>query len=270
MTISEQLSRETRELTFDTLPDVVVHESKRRLLDTLACGIAGFDSPPSRALQALFEETGGPAEATLYGSGFRTSAMNAALANGVMVRFSEAMDLSLESANGVTFHGHPGEVIPSILAVGERQHSSGKDIITAIVLGYQLLNRLSYAMAGGRAIEHNGWKNEIRAGLIVPLVVGKLMGLTEQQLVNAVGISGCFSSGLGLLDHGSEEVTMSRDLRFPHHAYQAILAALMAQKGFEGPSRVYEGHNGFNEVISRGKIDLALLSQSDGEFNILY
>jgi 2-methylcitrate dehydratase len=270
MTVSEKLARETQELTFEQLPAEVVHEVKRRVIDTLACAVGGYDSPPSKVIRDLIKDLGGPAESTVVGNGLRTSAMNAALANGVMVRYTEAMDRSLESKDGLVQHGHPGEVIPGVLAVGERQHSNGKEIVTAVVLGYQLMNRLSYAMGGATPISRLGWKHEIRAGLIVPLVVGKLMGFSEAQMVNAVGISGSYTGELGILDHGAEEVTMARELRFPYATYQAILAALMAQKGFEGPSRIYEGHHGFAEVMARGKIDLARLTRRDEDFNILY
>lgn len=271
MTVSEELAHEALELTFRQLPAEVVHEAKRRVMDTLACAIGGFDSPPSLVLQDLVKDLGGPAEATIHGSGLRTSCMNAALVNGVMVRFTEAMDRSIEGRHGVTQHGHPCEVIPSIIAVAERQHSTGKEVITAIVLGYQLMNRLSYAAGGANAIEKHGWKNEIRAGVIVPLVVGTLMDLTHEQMVNAVGIAGCYTgAGLGVVHHELEKATMARNLRFPYAAYHAIFAALMSQRGFEGPSRVYEGHDGFAEVILRGNVDLARLTRRDEDFNILY
>lgn len=271
MTISHQLARETLDLTFDHLPAAIVHEAKRRVLDTLACALGGYDSPPSRMLQRLIEALGGPAESTVYVSGLRTSCMNAALVNGAMVRFTEAMDMSIDGTHGTTRLGHPAEIIPSILAVAERQHSTGKDTIAAVVLGYQLLDRISLAAGGSRAIVSHGWKQEIRAAPIVPLVVGKLMGLTEQQLVNAVGISGSYPAGpLGLLDHGSEEGTMARNLRFPMIAHHAILATLMAERGFEGPSRLFEGHDGFNEVVFRGQIDAARLTQRSGDFTIVY
>jgi 2-methylcitrate dehydratase len=270
LTVSQELARETDEWSYEQLPAEVVHEAKRRVIDMLACVIGGFDSPPSLAIQRLVRHLGGPMESTICGSGVRTSAMNAALANGVMLRFTEAMDRSIEGRDGVTSHGHPGEVIPCILAVGERQHSTGQEVIAAIVLGYQLMNRLSYAMGGTVAVSRFGWKHEIRAGVILPLVVGKLLGLTQEQMVSAVGISGSFTGELGILDHGSEVVPMARDLRVPYAAYQAILAALMAQNGFEGPSRVFEGNHGFAEVMVSGNIDLARLTRRDDDFNIMY
>lgn len=270
LTVSQKLAQETLEWAFEGLPSEVVHEAKRRVVDMLACVVGGHDSPPSRAIQKTIEQLGGPPEATVCGSARRTSAMNAALANGVMLRFTEAMDRSVEGPDGKTSHGHPGEVIPCILAVGERQRSSGRDVITAIVLGYQLMNRLSYAMGGTVAISRFGWKHEIRAGVILPLVVGKLLGLSESQLVNAVGISGSYTGELGILDHGQEVVPMARDLRIPYAAYQAILAALMAQNGFEGPARVFEGHHGFAEVMVKGNIDLDRVTRRDDDFNIMY
>jgi len=270
MTISEQLAREAQDLTYEQLPENVVHEAKRRVLDTLACAVAGYDSPPSLALRALVDELASPGEATVVGSGVRTSAMNAALTNGVMVRYTEAMDRSLEGFDGVIQHAHPGEVVPGVLAVGERQKSSGRESILAIVLGYQLLNRFSYAMGGAAAISSLGWNSEVRVGYIMPLVVGKLMGLSEQQMVNAVGITGSYTGELHVSDHEAEQRTMARNLRFPHATYQSILGALMAKNGFEGPSRVFEGNAGFIEVMARGKIDPSRLTQRDSNFNILY
>lgn len=270
LTVSQKLARETLEWRYAQLPDEVVHEAKRRVIDMIACIVGGYDGPPGRAIRRTIEQLGGPAEATVCGSGRRTSAMNAALANGVMLRSTEAMDRSVEGPHGKTSHGHPGEVVPSILAVGERQRSSGQDVITAVVLGYQLMNRMSYSMGGTVAISRFGWKHEIRAGVILPLVVGKLLGLTEAQLVNAVGISASYTGELGILDHGSEVVPMARDLRVPYAAYQAILASLMAQNGFEGPPRVLEGHHGFAEVMVRGNIDLERLTRRDDDFNIMY
>lgn len=269
-TISEQLADEVLALQFEDLPEAVVRESKRRVLDTLACAVGGYDSPPSRAILQVIHRLGGPAESTVCGGGSRTSSMNAALANGVMVRFTEAVDRAIEGPGGVTQHGHPCEVIPGILAVAEAHHTTGRDVIVAIVLGYELMSRLSYAVGGAQALEKMGWKHEVRAGLVVPLVVGRLMGLTRDQMVNAAGIAGCYSGGLGLLDHGAEEVTMARNLRFPYAAYQAILAASMAQQGLTGPSRVFEGHNGFVEVICRGTMDLGRVTARQGDFSILH
>ena len=115
-----------------------------------------------------------------------------------------------------------------------------------------------------------GWTNEITIYYIVPLVAGKLLGLDEEQMENAVGISGSFVGVLEALDDPLEGRNMARDLRFPFPAYQGILGALMAQEGFTGPSRVFEGRHGFAEVIARGNIDLERLTQREEDFSILH
>ena len=267
-TISERLAQEARALSFEQLPAPVIHEAKRRVMDIMACAVGGFDSRPSRVMQEVAKELGGSAESTIVGSGFKTSCLNAALANGVMVRFTEAMDRGLTGPGGVQ-QSHPGEIIPAVLAVGERQHSSGRDVITAIVLGYEL-NRVSDAMGGGWHTQTWGWKPEIRAGLIVPLVIGRLLGLDETQMVNAVGVAASFLGELGIMDHAIEGRTMARNLRFPYAAYEGILSAFMAMKGLEGPRRIYEGRDGFNEIICGGQMDLARLLRRDDDFKILY
>ena len=267
MTISETLAREAYDLTYDELPPDVIAEAKRRLIDMVGCAIGGFDSPPERILRQTLLPAGGTAESSVCVSGQRTSCMNAALINGVMARFTEGVDRGVSLDLGVNL-GHPSEIIPSVIAVGEREHSTGKDVVTAVVLGYELLNRICAAAGGTRALSSRGWLAEIRAGLVVPLVVGKLLGLNVEQLVNAVGLSGSFAGGLGIVDHGSEVVTMARNLRFPILAYQGILYSLMAQQGFEAPGRIFEGHGGFIEVVLNGQIDLERLTRRPESFSI--
>src|SRR5262249_34717790 len=268
-TITQLLAREALALTFDELPAPLVHETKRPVMDIMACAVGGSDSPPSRAVRDLVADLGGPPEATIVGTGQRTSCMNAALVNGTMVRFTEAMDRGLSGPGGVQ-QSHPGEIIPVVLALAERQRSSGKDAISAIVLGYQLSNRVSDAMGGGYQTQEWGWKPEIRASLVVPLVAGRLLGLDEAQMVSAVGISASYLGELGIMDHAKEGRTMARNMRHPYAGYQGILSALMAQKGMEGPARVIEGPDGFNEIICHGQMDLERLVRPDADHKIMY
>lgn len=102
----------------------------------------------------------------------------------------------------------------------------------------------------------------------MPLAAGKLLGLNETQMENAVGIAGSCHAVLGILDTPAEEYTMTKNIRFPTMSYAGIMAAMLAQKGFTGPTTVIEGHDGFVEAIMNGDYDLSKIVPQRGKFAI--
>ena len=277
-TVAEQLAAEAKELTFRDLPPEVIHQVKRLVLDTVGVAFGGYQSDSSQIIQSLIKEIKEPTESTVFGSGLKTSCLYATLANGVMVRYLEFMDRNrlpedFLSKAVSSIHGHHSESIPPVLAVGERQRSTGQEIITAIVVAYELATKFSDSINSVEGIGNlpkMGWKQEIKTPYVMALVVGRLLGLSEEQMAHALAVAGCFSAELGILEVGDEEVTMARNLMFPYGAYHGILGALLAQKGFEGPLRVFEGHHGFAEVVLRGNIDLEKLTQRRKDWSILH
>jgi 2-methylcitrate dehydratase len=183
-----------------------------------------------------------------------------------MLRYLDFNDTAFIKTEGVyRIDYHPSELIPPILAVGEREHLSGKEMITAIVLGYDLSYRFLAGIVGA-GLEERGWNIDTRGAYIIPLVAGKILGLNEAQMENAIGISASSHAVFGILDHPSEELTMTKNIRYPTMAYGGILAAMLAQKGFTGPTRMIEGHNGFIEVIMKGDYDLKKLIDTERRF----
>ena len=268
MGVARELARHVRDLAFQDLPSDVVHQTKRLVLDTLGCAIGGYTSEASRIIQEVVKELGHSEEATVFGSGLRTSCLNAALANGAMVRYLDYNDTAF-IIQGETYRTgyHPSEVIPPILALAERQHLSGKDVITAINLGYDLSLAFLEGIIG-EGMEKRGWNGDTRGAFMMPLVAGKILGLTEDQMQNAVGISGSCHAVFGILDTPAEEYTMTKNIRFPMMSYAGILAAMLAQKDFTGPASMIEGHDGFVEVIMEGNYDLDKLLRFKGKFAI--
>lgn len=268
MSVARELAKYANDLTFRDLPPDVVHQTKRVLLDTIGCAIGGYESEASRAIEELIKESGHPEEATVFGSGLRTSCLNATLANGAMVRYLDYNDTAFILQGEIYRTGyHPSEVIPAILALAERQHLSGSDVITAIVMGYDLsLSFLEGVVGPG--MEKRGWNGDTRGAYIMPLIAGKMLGLNEAQMENAVGISGSCHAILGILDTPAEEYTMTKNIRFPTMAYGGIWAAMLAQKGFTGPTSIIEGHDGFIEVIMQGEYDLNRLIPIKGKYAI--
>jgi 2-methylcitrate dehydratase len=268
MGVARELAKHAASLTFQDLPPDVIHQTKRIMLDTLGCAIGGYDSEANRAIQELIRELKHPEESTIFGSGLKTSCLNAVLANGAMVRYLDYNDTAF-ILQGETYRTgyHPSEVIPPILALAERQHLSGKDVITAIVLGYDLSISFLEGVIG-LGMERKGWNGDTRGAYIMPLIAGSILGLDEVQMENAVGISASCHAVLGILDTPAEEYTMTKNIRFPTMAYSGILSAMLARKGFTGPTTVIEGHDGFVEVIMNGEYDISRLANIKGKFAI--
>jgi 2-methylcitrate dehydratase len=256
MSVALELAKQARKLAFQDVPDDVVHQTKRLMLDTLGCAIGGYESEASKIIQEFVKETDHPGEATVIGSGLRTSCLNATLANGAMVRYLDYNDTAFILQNETYRTGyHPSEVIPPILALCERQHLSGREVITAINLGYDLSLAFLEGVRGA-GMEKKGWNGDTRGAYIMPLVAGYILGLTEEQMESAVGIAGSCHAVLGILDTPAEEYTMTKNIRFPSMSYAGIMAALLAQKGLSGPCGMIEGHDGFIEVIMDGQYDI--------------
>jgi 2-methylcitrate dehydratase PrpD len=133
--VAQQLAEEVIRFKFRDLPPEVVHQAKRLVLDTLGCAIGGYSTDASRIMREVITDLDGPKEATVVGSGMRTSCLNATLANGVMVRCLDYNDaVVMETETGERMGYHPSEVIPGILALGEREHLTGKETLTAIAI----------------------------------------------------------------------------------------------------------------------------------------
>lgn len=253
--IAYQFARYALTLNYELLPQAVVHEAKRCLLDALGCAIGGWIAPSRPMCETVVKQLGGVEEATVFGSGLRTNAHNAAMVNSLMVRFLDYNDLG----GG----GHNSDAISSLLAVSEREKSGGRDLLPALVISYEIGARFRESVIGP-SLGARGWTVDVRAGLNVPPALGKLMGLNEDQIANAIGI--CASRGLPMevLDANREENVMAKNLRFGFVAMHAILSCMLAKQGFTGPVRVVEGDSGISQVLLKGDLDLDRLVDFSG------
>ncbi len=253
---SYQLARYALSLSYESLPPDVIHQAKRCLLDALGCAIGAYDAPGRPICEEVVRQLGGFEEATVIGSGFKTSAPNATLVNSFLVRFLDYNDIG----GG----GHNSDSIPAIVAVCEREKASGRDLITSLVISYELGARFSEASGGVHVLDKKGWTIDIRGGFNMPPAIGRIMGLNEEQIANAIGICACKSLPLGILDADREENVMSKNLRFGWVAYDAIISCMLAKLGFTGPLRIVEGQSGLREVVLGGQFDIQRLLDFSG------
>ncbi len=253
--VSHQLARYALNLQYEMLPQEVIHQAKRSVLDTLACAVGAYEAPGRPICEDAVREIGGAEEATMFGSGQRTSALNATLVNSFLVRFLDY--------NDVGGGGHNSDSIPAILAISEREQARGQDFLSSTVIAYEIGARFSKA-ADSEHLASNGWCGDIRGGLSMPPALGKIMGLNEGEIANAIGICASHSLPMNVLDADAEENTMSKNLRFGFVSYNAILSCILARKGFTGPVRVVEGDGGWREAIFRREMDLGPLADFSG------
>lgn len=266
--VTRRLAEYAIGLNYESLPQEVVKQAKRAVLDLLGCAIGGYGSEASQIVLRFIKEIGGTPESTVIGNGMITSCLNAVLANGVMGRYLDFNDCYRVIVKGAKGQGsHPCELIPAALALGERHHSSGKEVITAIVLGYEISARFVEGVEV--PMEKRGWSADTRGPYVMPVVAGKILGLNHDQMTNAIGISGSHNMVLGILDAPGEEYSMTKNLRFPRTAHGGIMAALLAQKGFTGPVRVIEGNRGFVQAVMGGHYDVNKLDQGGEHFKIM-
>src|ERR1700704_1920557 len=131
--LAARLSRYCHSLCYDDLPSAVVHEVKRRILDSLGCALGAWTGPPSRIARQLAQAVHVPQGATLWGTGHRTMPDLATFANGTLVRYLDFNDTYLAKEPA-----HPSDNLAAIFAVGEVSHASGQRVIQAVALAYEV------------------------------------------------------------------------------------------------------------------------------------
>ena len=237
--LQHELARYALGFEYDALPPEIVEWSKQTLLDTLGCAIVGYASDPSRIARSVFGEIGGVPESTVIGSGQRLPCGAAAFVNGTMVRYEDLNDIYTRPLRV----GHHSELIPTVLAVAERSGASGAEVLAAIVAGYEIL---------GATVSHGtqmSGRNILPFGAVAsPILAGRLLGLTEGQIVDAIGLSlSCnvvVMTWIGSARHhaaGAEAgMPMLKASAWGSTAHHGILSALLAQQGFTGPSDAVE------------------------------
>ncbi|MFH1087801.1 MAG: MmgE/PrpD family protein, partial [Chloroflexota bacterium] len=223
------------------LPREAVQASKACLLDWLGVAIGGSKEPVTSILVELVKEMGGKRQATVIGRSMKTSVLNAALVNGTMSHVLDYDDLYHPA------HLHPSATLfPAILAVAERDHLSGKDVIAAFVLGFETEARIGEVKGAQHLnpVLRKGWHPTPCLGVFGAAAgAGKLLGLTAEQTVNALGIACTKAAGM-LSAFG----TMSKSLQVGKSAFNGLLAAELARKGYTGPTEALEGDKGFYQV----------------------
>ena len=239
-------------LKYDDLPQRTREVARIALLDTLGAGLYGFNTPWTQKLLSWVQRGGQGNEARTWNAGTVTlRSADAALVNGVAVHAFE-----LDDYHNAKLHCGAA-VIPAALAVAERLDSNGRDLLTAIVAGYEVMIRSSLAL-NPSAARLRGWH---LTGVVGPFgaaaACAVLLKLNAEETAWALGLAGTQGAGLWAFN---ADGSMSKRLHPGKAAHSGVLAAELAQLGFSGPTSIYEFEDGGVLKAFSDHADKALLT----------
>jgi len=240
---------------FASLPAAVVHEGKRRLIDTCGCAVAGFDDEPSRIARAVAlksEITGG---ASVLGTRRRALPELACFANGVAARCMDGNDCFPGGG------GHPSGVIAPVLAAAQVAAVDGRGIIAAIVIGYDVHYRLWQACQ----VIRKGFDHPFYSAVAAAAGVAKVLGLDRGAFTNALAIAITPNLPFAVTRRGA--LSMWKGCAEAHAAKNGLFAAELARAGMSGPALAIEGAMAVRETF--GPFALAAFPNEGGDYAIL-
>ena len=239
-TASQVLGKFAAELRFEDIPSAVVERAKDCIIDTVAAATFGAQFAWSRMVADYARRYGSGGPCSIIGSPeLHVHAPYAALANGVLAHAYEQ-----DSVRDPGVGTHPGStLLPALLAACEETGADGRSAVAAFVAGCEVMFRIAHATH--HSPEKLGFHSPGLTGTYgAAVVAGRIFGLDERQLVNALGIAGSLSSGL-LAFTKSEHGAMIKRLHLGRASESGILAARLALDGYTGPETVLEGRFGF-------------------------
>jgi len=216
-----------------------VEHAKLCILDWLGAALARRASPVAKVIAALVKGFEGVDKATVIGTSLKAHPAIAALANGVMGHAVEMDDIHREALI------HPAaSVVPAALAVAEHEDVHGRDLIEAVVLGYEVEIRLGMAV---NPSHYEYWHTTSTCGTFgAAVAAGKLLGLDEKRMAYALGIAG--TSATGLIEVFG---TMSKPYNAGRAAMDGVLAAVLAKEGLTSSTAILESPKGFLRATSK-------------------
>jgi 2-methylcitrate dehydratase len=257
--IAETLARYATSLKYEDLPPEVVRETKRYMIDSIGCGLGGFGADASQIANRLAAGVSAVRGATVMCSGVKTSPDLAAFANGVMIRYLDFNDGYISRGAG-----HPSDAIAALLSTAEMTGGSGRDLITGTVLAYEVFCRVCDVF-DNRAV---GIDYAMVIGLAATVGAGRMLRLTPDQMVHAIGI--CVAGGVALNQTRVGTLSNWKACAAAESARQAIFAVQLAQAGMTGPNQVFEGPDGFFQRINRKPFGLPKLGSGAEPFGIMH
>jgi 2-methylcitrate dehydratase PrpD len=240
--LAQKIARYVVQADLSQVPVEMIEKAKHCILDGIGCGLYGQEFEATKILLQLAREWNGRPEASILGTGKKVPSGMAAKVNGIAVHVADFDDSSAH------FRGHPTAVVlPSVLALCEKELKSGKDLLLSYILGVEVGGKLGKVM--GWSHYGAGWHGTGTLGTIASAAASaKALGLDEARTAHALAIAASGASGIR-----ENFGTMVKSLHAGQASAAGALAALLAERGFEGSLTAFEGKCGFWKVYSGEK-----------------
>lgn len=236
----------------DAVPESVVHEARRSLVNFLGCALGGAGHEAVDRAYAAIAPFSGPPQSSLIGRGERTDCLHAALLNGMSGHVLDFDDTHLRTLL------HPGvAVFPPLLALAEIRPITGRDLLHAFALGTDVACRIANAIYATHNVD---WYITGTAGVIgAAAAAGRVLALSVEQMIWALGLAATQAAGLREMAG-----TMSKCYVHGRAAQNGLMAALLARHGFTSATHALEAPRGFAAVLA-GARDLGPVAAGLGE-----
>ncbi|GAA1544950.1 MmgE/PrpD family protein [Nocardioides humi] len=245
-------------IAYELLDERTQHQAKVILVDSIASALAATRHPSVDIARTLALQARGHDgwSSTVLGTRHRSTPELAVFANCTMMRCLDHND---------TYHshdtGHPSDQIPGILAAAELAGASGREVLSATVLAYEIFCRLCDVAT------IRGWQSATFTAISSAAATSQVLGLSRRQTANAIALAVVSHAALKVFTHGSDGL-MWLTYADANAVRQGLFAALLARQGVEGPSRPFEDENGFFERVSAGPFRLPALGGNDHGYRI--
>jgi 2-methylcitrate dehydratase len=254
-TITYKMAEFSKKLKYEDLDEQTVHNVKRFLFDSVGVAFGGSQTEDVGIMLKYYNTIGGKGEATVLNSEQKLPMAHAALLNSLMIRALDYNDIYWEQDPS-----HPSDLIPAALTPGEVLGKSAKEVIVGIVLAYEWEQRMcEFAIPG---IRERKWHHATLTQLASPFVAGRMLDLSEEEMVHAAGISGSHNLSLGAVTAG--KLTMMKNTVDPMATEAGVYSAILAKMGYEGPEHVIDGKEGLVDTLGE-RFDLDILTDGLGE-----
>src|SRR5215469_1830165 len=239
VTLTKTLCGHLATARFSDLSPAAQRQAQRGVLDWVGCALAGSRHKTVDTLLAVLQEAGGRGQATVLGRSLKLGRLDAPLANGQM---GHVLDFDDTHMGGVVLHTS-SPVLAALFALAERARVSGADLMLAYAVGFEAGIRAGWSAPGHHK---GGWHLTGTLGSIAAGVAGgKLIGLDAQRLTHAMGIAAT-QAGRMQQNRG----TMCKSFHAGKAAANGVIAALLAERGFDSTQEIIEGRKGFSRIYS--------------------
>lgn len=237
----------------------MVQQAKRHLIDTIGCALGGYDSQPGAIARSFATEVRSNRPATIMVSGEQSTPELATFANGVMIRYLDFNDGYTSTGES----GHPSDSIAAALTLAECLQRDGKDLLTAIVLAYEMFCRICDPVD----LKPIGWDHVTVGGMASTAAAAKLLGLPPEKFAHAFNLG--IAPNVALYQTRIGHVSMWKGCAYANASRNAVFAARLADRGMTGPAPIFEGVGGYFKAVTHQPFELPVLGGGAHPFKIL-